>query len=100
MEGVSVRSATEPFAGREILVASWAPPPECLARSPHNRFRVVRCGKARGLPIVVGRPCGRKRSKRSETDPTWASDPGEPTAREERHPLAIVHSLTRNPYCS
>ena len=47
-----------------------------------------------------GRPRGRKVGKILETDAIWACHSGEPTAREERHALAIVHSLTTNPYCS
>jgi hypothetical protein len=42
----------------------------------------------------------RKVDKISETDTTWACHSGEPTAREERQALAIVDSLTTNPYCS
>jgi hypothetical protein len=50
--------------------------------------------------VVRGRPRGRKVDKISDTDAIWACHSGEPTAREERHARAIVHSPTTNPYCS
>ena len=50
--------------------------------------------------VFCGRPCGRKVDKISETDAIWACHSGKPIAREERRALAIVHSLTTNPYCS
>jgi hypothetical protein len=50
--------------------------------------------------VFRGRPRGRKVDKLSEPDAIWACHSGEPTAREELHAPAIVHSLTRNPYCS
>ena len=50
--------------------------------------------------VVRGRPRGRKVEKISETDAIWDCHSGEPIAREEWHALAIVHSLTTNPYGS
>ena len=50
--------------------------------------------------VFRGRPRGRKVDKISGTDASWACHSGDPTASEERHALANVHSLTTNPYCS
>jgi len=50
--------------------------------------------------VFGGRPAGLKVDKISETDAIRACYSGELTAREERRALAIVHSLTTNPYCS
>ena len=50
--------------------------------------------------VFRGRSRGRKVDKISETDAIWACHTGEPTACEERQALAIVYSLTTNPYCS
>ena len=50
--------------------------------------------------VFRGRPRGRTVAEISDTDAIWACHSGKPTARKERHALAIVHSLTTNPYCS
>lgn len=51
-----------------------------------------------GLPFWLA--YWRKTEKIAETDAIWACHPGQPTAREERHALALVRSLTTNPYYS
>ena len=50
--------------------------------------------------VFGGQPRGRKVDQTSETDAIRACHSDELTAREERHALAIVHSLTTNPYGS
>ena len=69
-----------------------------------ERARPHRPGNKNGIDyfsgVFRGRPHGLTVDTISETDAIGACHSGEPTAHEERHARAIVHSLTTNPYGS